>query len=236
MTFPAVRFTSTPCRMAASCTGAASIFSSRPHISPAPRISTIAGCFFCISRSCASRCAPVFLHVLHQAGGQLIEAHQRGTAREQVSTERRAVVAEGQRGRNIFLDERGAHGHAARQRLADRDQIGIHPELLEVERLSRAAQTALHFVGDQQRARPRADLVHRIGEFLRERTHAAFALNRLEDDRGRLFRHRLAQRRERSPARTGRSAAAARTASDSARSTSSTARPSSGRESPLPWR
>src|SRR5687768_3488799 len=60
ITVPAVRFTSTPCRMAASYTGAASMFSSRPHMRPAPRMSTIAGCFFCMSRSFPSRCAPVF--------------------------------------------------------------------------------------------------------------------------------------------------------------------------------
>ena len=152
MTFPAVRLTSTPCRMAASCTAAASMFSSRPHIRPAPRTSTIAGCFFCIARSFGFEMRADGLHVIHQARGELVEADQRRAAGEQVSAEGGAMVAECERGRNVFFDERRAHRHAAGERLADRHQVGAHAELLEVERLPGAAKAALHFVGNQQRA------------------------------------------------------------------------------------
>ena len=140
MTFPAVRFTSTPCRMAASCTAVAShVQFEAPH---QPRASNLDNRRMLLLHLAQPRfeVRAGFLHVLHQAGGQLVETDQRGAAREQVSTERGAVVAEGQRRRNLFLDERGAHRHAAGQCLADRDQVGTHAELLEVERLARCGR------------------------------------------------------------------------------------------------
>jgi hypothetical protein len=52
-----------------------------------------------------------------------------------------------------------------------------------MERLARAPEAALHFVGDEQRARAPARRRDRIGCRLRDRTHAALALDRLDDDR-----------------------------------------------------
>ena len=46
-----------------------------------------------------------------------------------------------------------------------------------------AAQTALHFVGDHERARPARGFAHGGREGRGQRTHATFALDRLEHDR-----------------------------------------------------
>ena len=68
----------------------------------------------------------------------------------------------------------------------------LQAERCRIERMPGAAEAALHFVGDQQRAGVAARLVDRRGKLRRERADAAFALDRLGDDRGGVARDRRA--------------------------------------------
>jgi hypothetical protein len=83
-----------------------------------------------------------------------------------------------------------------------------------VEGVAGPAEAALHFIGDQQRAGPPADVGNRVGELAGERADPAFAANRLGDDGGGAVadggderlrpgrideRHRSDQRHERRP-------------------------------------
>ena len=74
----------------------------------------------------------------------------------------------------------------------------LEPDRRGVERVPGAAETALHFVGDQQCAGAVAGLHDRGGKCRRERPYAAFALNRLGDDRRRC----AATRRRGAPTRS----------------------------------
>ena len=93
------------------------------------------------------------------------------------------MIAERDRVGDLLADQRGADRHAAAERLADRHQVRLQAERLEVERIAGAAEAALHFVGDEQRAGLRARFGDRGGERRRQRPDAAFALHRLGDDR-----------------------------------------------------
>ena len=100
------------------------------------------------------------------------------------------MIAERDRVRDLLTDERRADRHAAAERLADRDEVRLDAERGEVERIAGAAEAALHFVGDEQRAGLRARFGDRAGEGRRQRPHAAFALDRFGDHRGGRGRHR----------------------------------------------
>ena len=120
---------------------------------------------------------------------QLLEEHERGAARQQIAAVRCAVIAQRDGGGDAGADERRADGHAAAERLADRHQVGLEAECLRVKRLAGAAQPALHFVGDQQRAGRRRDVPHGPRERRRDRPHAALALDRLQDHGGGVGGH-----------------------------------------------
>src|SRR6185436_6851797 len=102
------------------------------------------------------------LDVVHHAAlDELREKRQRRAAREQVAAVRAAVVAVRNRLRDLFADERRANRDAGAERLAERDDVRLEAERLEVERHARAAKAALDFVADQQRAGSGAGLVDR---------------------------------------------------------------------------
>ena len=100
-------------------------------------------------------------------------------------------------------DQRRADREAAAEGLGHRHQVGRQAERREREHLAGAADAALDLVGDEQRAGPLARLLDGLGQRRRDRPHAAFALDRLDDDRRRLAgdqpieRRRIVGRRER---------------------------------------
>src|SRR5262249_14306693 len=69
------------------------------------------------------------------------------------------------------------------ERFAERYEIGLQAQRLEIEGVSGAAQAALDLVGNQERAGFRARLGDRLGELAAERANAAFALHGLGNDR-----------------------------------------------------
>src|SRR6185503_132991 len=110
----------------------------------------------------------------HQARGELVEKHLRGTARQQVSAVRAAVVAERRRIGDTLREERRPDGHATAERLAGGDDVRLQPERRGVERHSGPAEAALYFVGDEERAAALARLRNRRRHLLTERPDAAF--------------------------------------------------------------
>ena len=129
------------------------------------------------------------------APDQLVEHAQRGTARQQVAAVRAAMVAEGDRVRDLFADEGGADRHAAAERLADRHQMRLEADGGEVERIARSPEPALHFIRDEQRAGAGARVRDRRGKRRRQQPDPAFALDRLDDDRRRRLRNGRAKGR-----------------------------------------
>ena len=81
--------------------------------------------------------------------------------------------------------ETGADRKAAAERLGDRHDVGRHAGMLIGEQLAGAAHAALHFVEDQQQAVLVAELAQARAGSVRHDAHAAFALHRLDQDRGR---------------------------------------------------
>ena len=131
----------------------------------------------------------------HVAVEQLVHEIQPGAAGQQVAAIGAAVVARRHRLADRLAQQRGSNGNAAAKRLADRDQIGIEAEHGRVERVARAAEAALHLVGDDQRAGPGDHGPDGRDKRRRQRPHPALALNRLHDDGRRLVGHRGIKRR-----------------------------------------
>ena len=141
------------------------------------------------------------------------------------------MIAEADRRRDLLREQRGADRHAGAERLAERHQVRLEAKRGGVERPAGAAEAALHFVGDEQRAGAPRSALSIAAAVSREsgRTPpspwigstmiAAVSLrDRGGDRRGVLSRHERHAGEQR-----------LRTARDSARPTSPTARPSFGR-------
>ena len=182
-TVSAVRLMSSPRSSAASTTGAAGRSSSRPQITPAPRTSTTVEWRAATRRSAASISVPISRHVRHQARGQLVEKHLRRPAREQVAAVGAAVIAERRGVGHALREQRRAHRHAAAERLSGANHVRLQTQLRRVEGHTRAAEAALHFVGDEQRAAARAGRPDRRRHLEAQRADAPFTLQRLGDDR-----------------------------------------------------
>ena len=134
-----------------------------------------------------------------------VDDRARRGARDRVAAERRGVVARLEPRRCVIRDEQRADRQAVRKAFRERDRVGLHAELLPREEAAGAADARLHLVEDQQRAvlvRERARLCEELG---RERMDAAFALHRLEQDRGRVRPDVLEP--ERAPGTSGSNAA-----------------------------
>ncbi len=78
----------------------------------------------------------------------------------------------------------GADGHAVAERLRERDHVGAHAVVLEAEPLAGATEAGLHLVDDQQQVALVAQPPHALEELDGGRVDPAFALHRLEEDRG----------------------------------------------------
>ena len=153
-TVSAVRLTMTPRDSAAGTTGAASRVSSSPQIRPAPRTSLTIGC------AGGHRLEPLFdvtpdpADVREQSAvDQLVEHAERRAARQQVAAVGAAVIAERDRRRaTSSLTSAAPIGTPPPSALPTDMRCGFRPMRREVERIAGAAEAALHFVGDQQRA------------------------------------------------------------------------------------
>ena len=80
--------------------------------------------------------------------------------------------------------EDSGEGQAHRDRLRDRDQVGLDAEVLDREEAAGAPEAGLHLVADKDDAVLVADLAQALYELARGRDEAAFALHGLEHDRG----------------------------------------------------
>src|SRR4051794_33558884 len=108
---------------------------------------------------------PDALDVLGDAVVEDLGEHaQRRAAREQVAAIGRAVVAEGQRVRDLLADECRTDRDAAAERLADRHQMRLEAERLEIKWVAGAAEAALDLVGDEQGTGFRARRLDRGGK------------------------------------------------------------------------
>ena len=117
-----------------------------------------------------------------------------------------------QAGGDLGRGQQRRAGDAAAQALGQRHDVGLDAEVLIGEPLARAAAAGLHFVEDQQQARARRPICRSPCKKAGGRNaDAAFALDRLDQDRARLVVDELARRRpgrrtarRRSPAAAGR--------------------------------
>ena len=129
------------------------------HISPSPRTSRTTSNSSTSGRVSSSSCSPS--RAVCSTRSLLVELVQRreaGRHRELVRRERRAV-----RDRVLHrVVDRLVHGArhqqradrdvAARERLRDRNEIGLEPPVLEREQLAGAAEAGLHLVDAEERA------------------------------------------------------------------------------------
>ena len=93
-----------------------------------------------------------------------------------------------QRAGGLLLGEARADGKAAAQPLGRRHDVGLDAGPFMGEELAGAAHAALDLVEEQQQAVFVADGAQALQIFARGRAQAAFALHRLDQDRGGLAR------------------------------------------------
>ncbi len=82
--------------------------------------------------------------------------------------------------------EKGAERESAADALGDRHDVGLDPGPLAGEELAGAADAGLHLVGDEKQAVLVAERAQRRQERRAGDADAAFALDRLHEDGGRL--------------------------------------------------
>ena len=215
----AVALTSSPSGRAASTIADAGRSSSRPRMTPAPRTSCTIGC--AAARPCrrASKCAPTERDVRQQVvAEQLVDEVQPGAAGQQVAAVRAAVVARRDRPRDGLAQQRRANGDAAAKRLADRDQVAGPGQARSSRTACPVRPRPLCTSSAMTSVPVRSHTARRAATNAgRQRTHAAFALNGLDDDgRGLVGDGRGERVRIGRVARRSRPAPAARTARGSA--------------------
>ena len=203
----AVRLTSSPRSRAASTTGAASTVEiEAPHQAARRAPRGPSACFAASAEQPASRGAGrrgrrARARRRRAAGrGSTAPPGRRAGCRRRCCRDRRARAAPATR----LLTSAAPTGTPRAERLADRDQVGPQPEHAEVERVARCGRgrTALRRTMSSAPVRAHASL-HGVGERRRQRTHAALALDRLDDDRRGLAGDRRVERgRRRRRART----------------------------------
>ena len=143
ITFPAVRLTSTPCRVAASCTAIGDVFGvvvqlEAPHQSRTANLDNRRMLLLQILRASPAG-ASRRPDVIHQARLERVKADERGPACEQVSAKRASVIAEREGRGHVFADERRAHRHTSGQRLADGHEVRTQCRAAESKTAGRSA-------------------------------------------------------------------------------------------------
>ena len=189
-TVSAVRLTITPrARAPAGTTGAASRVSSRPQIRPAPRTSLTIGCLAAIARSRCSKWRPTRADVRRAGRRRPARRGSRAPRGRRAGCRRRCCR------------DRRTRSSRATSSLMSAAPIGTPPPsaLPSDDEVRLQADAPRSRTDSPVRPRPlctssamssapvlAARLVDRRGERRRQRPHAAFALNRLDDDRGRV--------------------------------------------------
>ncbi len=125
--------------------------------------------------------------VLHAAVFQNIDGGQCGNAGQRVAAVGVAVGA-GRPGADALARDDAAQRHAAGDALGRADDVRLHTPVLDGPPASRASHAGLHFVYDQQNAVAVAQLAQQREKAGRRHDVAAFALDRLDQDGGHVFR------------------------------------------------
>ena len=128
-----------------------------------------------------------FTDVVHQLGlGELFHRSQRHGHGQRIPAVGRAVRADCHTGAGFGAGHAGADREPAAERLGERQDVRLHAiGPLVGEQLAGPAEAALDLVKDQQGPGFVAELAQRLQALLRQRTRAALALYRLDDDRRR---------------------------------------------------
>ena len=121
---------------------------------------------------------------------QFVDEDNRRAARQQVAAVCAAVIAGLHVRGDLFRHQRRTDRHAGAQRLAECHQVRLQAKRGRVKRTPGPAETALDFVCDEERPGAAARLRNRVCGGTWQRPHAAFALYRLDDDRGCIPRDR----------------------------------------------
>ena len=123
-----------------------------------------------------------------------VEHRERGARGERLAAERRGVIARLERGRDLGARPARADRHAVAERLGQRDDVGPDPAVLEAEPPTRATETGLDLVDDEQGLALVAQPAHGLQVLGCRGVHAAFALHRFEHHRGDAIVERVRER------------------------------------------
>ena len=151
--------------------------------SPLPRTSRISGLL--IVREPREQMRALLGRALDQPFvEQHVERRERDRGRQRIAAERAAVIAGREHLHHVVgADERRHRQQAAAQRLAEDHAVGLHAVVLAREELAGAAHAGLDLVADQQHVALAAD-ARALREIARRRhDDAAFALDRLDQER-----------------------------------------------------
>ena len=103
-----------------------------------------------------------------------------------IAAERGGVRAGPQLGGELRPGDQAAAGHAAGQRLGQRDDVGLHVPVLVGEPAAGAAHAGLHLVEDQHQLVAVGQLAQPFEVAGRRQVDAALALDRLDQDGARF--------------------------------------------------
>jgi hypothetical protein len=118
-----------------------------------------------------------------------VEDGERRRLRDRVADVRAADRRVARRVHDLGLAEHAGERQASRDRLRDRDQVGLDAVVLDAEHPARCGRSRLHLVDDEDDAVLVAESPHALDELRRRDHESALALDRLEHDR----RHGLAR-------------------------------------------
>ncbi len=164
-----------------------SLTSSTPIIRPLPRTSPIRRCLPISSRKRPSRCSPtVAAFATRPPSSSLIVAD--AAAQATGLPPKVLACAPGVQSMTLGAGRGDAERQPGGDALGNRDDVRLQPEVLRGEHLAGAPHARLHFVDDQQDAVLPGQLAQALVELDRRDDVAAFALDRLDDDRRHFVR------------------------------------------------
>src|SRR5262249_23762299 len=112
------------------------------------------------------------------------EGGERGGTGKRMAAESAAQAADSRRIHDFGAPGDRSDRHASAKGLGHGDEVGFDAEVFGGEPLPGAAATGLHFIGDEEDAVLTADLLEQREIVARRNDEAAFAEDRLSDDRG----------------------------------------------------